>query len=152
MGTAVNRAALVGGALLALSIDAARAQASHACDLVKREAVEAAAGAPLKDGRKVLANCVYDAASGKGAVIVQVRFRGDRLADFEDRKKALQLAGGTLAPVAGVGDEAAWAVGPDHLVARKAGHVVDIDPGVAGRGAARDRAIGIAKAVVAALP
>jgi hypothetical protein len=119
---------------------------------VKREAIEAAAGAALRDGRKVLANCVYDAAAGKGQVIVQVRFRDDRLADFEDRKKAMQLAGGTLAPVGGVGDEAAWAAGPDHLIVRKSGHVLDVDPGATAKAPARDRAISIARALVAALP
>jgi hypothetical protein len=137
--------------MIALLAEVAHAQATHACDLLKREAVEAAVGAPLKDGRKMMANCIYDAASGKGQVVVQVRFRGDRLADFEDRKKAMQLAGGTLAPVTGVGDEAVWAAGPDHLIARKSGHVLDIDPGVAGKGPARDRAIAIGNALVAAL-
>ena len=136
---------------LVVSCGAAHAQATHACDLVKREAIESAAGVALKDGRKVLANCVYDSAAGKGQLVIQVRFRGDRLADFDDRKKAMQLAGGTLAPVAGVGDEASWAAGPDHLIVRKAGHVVDIDPGP-GKAPARERAIAIAKTLVAALP
>ena len=143
---------LVSLALTLPAIGAAHAQPTHACDVLKREAVEAAAGVPLKEGRKVLANCIYDAANGKGQVTIQVRFRGDRLADFDDRKKAMQLAGGTLAPVGGIGDEAAWAAGPDHLIVRKSGHVVDIDPGAAGKAPARDRAIAIAKALVAALP
>ena len=139
-------------ALVALFAHEASAQATHACDLVKREAIEAAVGTPLKDGRRMLANCIYDALSGKGQVTVQVRFRGDRLADFEDRKKAMQLAGGTLAPVGGLGDEAVWAAGPDHLIVRRTGHVIDIDPGATGKAPARDRAMAIATALVAALP
>lgn len=138
-------------AVLAAAAAEAQSQPSHACDVLKREAVEAAAGVSLKEGRRVLANCVYDAAAGKGQVTIQVRFRGDRLADFDDRKKAMQLAGGALAPVGGVGDEAVWAAGPDHLIVRKSGHLLDIDPGP-GKAPARERAIALGNSLVAALP
>ena len=142
--------ALVAFAIMSCAAAHAQTQPAHACDVLQREAVEAAAGVSLRDGRKVLANCVYDAADGKGRVTLQVRFRGDRLADFEDRKKAMHLAGGTLAPVAGVGDEAVWAAGPDHLLVRKSGHVLDIDPGI-GKAPARDRAIALGHALAGAL-
>lgn len=128
----------------------AQSNPGHACDLLKHEAVAAAAGVSLREGRKVLANCVYDAASGRGQVTIQVRFRGDPLADFDDRKKAMQLAGGTLATIGGVGDEAVWAAGPDHLIVRKSGHLLDIDPGP-GMTPARERAIALGNALVAAL-
>jgi hypothetical protein len=145
------RAAATLAALFVCMEASSAGPARHACELLQRSALEAAIGASLKDGRKVLAGCVYDAAGGKGQVTVQVRYPGDPLNDFADRQKAMQLAGGTLSTVAGLGDEASWAAGPDLLLIRRSGHLVFVDPGLPGRAPARERAVAIGRVALAAL-
>ena len=141
-------------AVLALLVAAAsaRAQAPHACEALQRSALEAAVGAPLAEGRRVMAACVFDGAKGRGQVTVQFRHPGDPTSDYDDRKKALQLAGGTMGDVSGLGDAAVWAAGPDQLLIRKGARMVLVDPGLVGKAPARERAIAIGKASLAALP
>jgi len=124
------------------------AQSPHACSIVTREALERAAGTAFKEGRKLMRNCIFDTADGRGRVTVQVGFPGDGLSDYPDQKHAMELAGAKLVPVSGLGDEAVWADGPDHLLLRKGGHLIDVDPGLTGKGSARERATAIAQAVL----